>query len=318
MGEQKLAGDVANGPNSGDTGGHALVNFDKTALVGFDAHGLEADVGGVGLKPDGDEGLVGFEHFFAVCAGDFDFDAFIAAFNGEDARAGEDLDAALGVDFGEFVGHFFVFGGQDVGQHFDDGDFAAVAVPNGGKFDADGAAADDDHVFGARGLEDGFAVGENALAVNGDARNGHGIGPGGDDDVFGADFLDLAFGVGDADFVFGEQFGRAHDDINLVLAHQGVNAGGETLGHIAAAFNCDAEIKLEIVERDAKFSGALAQSVSQFGIFEEGLGRHTAHVQADAAKPLLFNHGDFQAQLRGANGTDITARPGADDYDIVR
>lgn len=227
MGQKKLAGDVANGPDAGDVGGHTLVDLNETALGELDTGGFEADVGGVGFETDGDEGLVGFEDLFGVGGADFDLDAFIGTFNGEDFVASENLHAAFGVDFSQFIGHFFIFGGKNMREHFNNGHLAAVAVPDGGEFDANGAAADDDNIFRAGGLQDGFSVSEDAFAVDDDARDGHGIGPGGDDDIFGSQFLDLAFGTGDADLVFGEQFGGAHVHVNFVFLHQRADAQGE-------------------------------------------------------------------------------------------
>ena len=40
-------------------------------------------------------------------------------------------------------------------------------------------------------------------------------------------FLDLAFGTGDADLVFGEQFGGAHVHVNFVFLHQRADAQGD-------------------------------------------------------------------------------------------
>ena len=51
---------------------------------------------------------------------------------------------------------------------------------------------------------------------------------------------------------------------------------------------------------------------------QQRLGRDAPPVEADTAQALALDDGDLQAQLRGADGSDITAGAGAEDDEIER
>ena len=58
--------------------------------------------------------------------------------------------------------------------------------------------------------------------------------------------------------------------------------------------------------------------LEQLGGVQQRLGRDAADVEAGAAmRRALLDHGDLQAELRGADGADIAAGAGADDDEIV-
>ena len=50
---------------------------------------------------------------------------------------------------------------------------------------------------------------------------------------------------------------------------------------------------------------------------QQRLGGDAAPVETNAAQMLALNHGCLEAKLGRANGGDITARPAADDEDVV-
>ena len=50
---------------------------------------------------------------------------------------------------------------------------------------------------------------------------------------------------------------------------------------------------------------------------QQRLGGDAAPVETNAAQMLALHHGGLEAKLRRANGGDITARPAADDEDVV-
>jgi hypothetical protein len=79
---------------------------------------------------------------------DGDLCALFGGLHTLDLGPGHHLDAALLVGFFELLADSFVFKGQEGIQHLDDGHLDAVGVPNGGKFDTDGTAADDHYRCG--------------------------------------------------------------------------------------------------------------------------------------------------------------------------
>ena len=50
---------------------------------------------------------------------------------------------------------------------------------------------------------------------------------------------------------------------------------------------------------------------------QQGLGRNTSPVKADAAEMLALDDRRLQTELRRADRGDIAARPAADDDDVV-
>jgi hypothetical protein len=53
------------------------------------------------------------------------------------------------------------------------------------------------------------------------------------------------------------------------------------------------------------------------GTFEQGFGGNTAPVEAYSTQRFALNHGRFEAQLRGADGSDIPAGSTAKNNNIV-
>ncbi len=65
-------------------------------------------------------------------------------------------------------------------------------------------------------------------------------------------------------------------------------------------------------------SFALLHDLERVRVLEQRLGRNAAPQQAGAAERLLlFDDGDLQAELRGADGRHVAAGAGADDDDVV-
>jgi len=63
----------------------------------------------------------------------------------------QNADASLGEALFQRLADFGVLDGQDVRQHFDDGDLGAVGVEEVRELDADGTGADDDDALRLRG-----------------------------------------------------------------------------------------------------------------------------------------------------------------------
>jgi len=59
------------------------------------------------------------------------------------------------------------------------------------------------------------------------------------------------------------------------------------------------------------------QGVEQLGVLEQRLGGNAAVIIAGAAGAVLVDTGDFLAELRCLDGSDVAGRTGADDDKIV-
>ncbi len=76
-------------------------------------------------------------------------------------------------------------------------------------------------------------------------------------------------------------------------------------------------VQLEFGDVDAEFLGIL-ERVVDFRVVQQDLGGDAADVQTGSSQEaVLFNDQSFQTPLRGANGGHVTARPAADDGQIV-
>src|SRR5262249_3238269 len=216
---------------------------------------------------------------------------------------------------GELVGDLLVFHRDDVA---DEGDFRAVALVDRTPFDAGGAAAADDEALRQVVEEDGVVGVDDARRVPVDALDRAGAGTGVDDDVLRLEAEGGAAVVrGDADGGGGQQAAATHEDRDLVLLLEEVE---ETL---VLAVD-DLQRALEggvVVETDvaadlaAEFLGLL-DLIEAVGRLEESLGRDAASVEAGAAEFDLFDDGDVETELLGADGGDVAAGAAAEDDEI--
>jgi hypothetical protein len=77
-------------------------------------------------------------------------------------------------------------------------------------------------------------------------------------------------------------------------------------------------IELRLADDDAEMRQLMAGDLEHFRGVQQRLGRNAADVEAGAAMRLaLFDDGDLEPELGGADGADITAGAGADDDEIV-
>ncbi len=111
---------------------------------------------------------------------------------------------------------------------------------------------------------------------------------------------------------------RADERIDLVLLEQegdAVDIGGN---RVVLVLHHRHEIELRLAGDDAE-GGEIMRGLGElFGGMQQRLRGNAADVEAGAAEGLaLFDDGDLQAELRGADGADIAAGAGADDDEIV-
>src|SRR5271170_4452204 len=154
--------DVADGVDAGVGGLHPGIGFYEAA-VGLDFGAFEADVFGARLAADGDQDFFGVDFWLFAVGGDGNGDARFRPFDLVDFCAGVEVDVALAVDAGEFLGNFFVFDRDQAGQHFDDCDFGVERAVDRGEFDADGSGANDHDRLRELFQTQDFDVGENTI-----------------------------------------------------------------------------------------------------------------------------------------------------------
>ena len=219
-----------------------------------------------------------------------------------------ELDAALAEGALQELGAVLVLERDEVRQALDDRDVGAEGLPRGGELDADDAAAQDDRGLRHAVQDQRVVGGDDAVAVDLQARQRLRHGAGRQQDVAALDALAvhvdrggggqpaLALDVGD--LAGGDQaleaLVQARDDAVLVLVDPGdVDAleGG-----------LDAELL------------ALAGLVGDLARVQQGLGGDAAPVQAGAAELVLLDQGDVQAQLRPAQGRGVTAAAASEDH----
>ena len=139
MRQQQLPGHIANRPDAGHVGRHALVDLDEAALGQLDADFFQPQVLAVGAEADRQQGLLGFQGLLAFRSADLDLDTGLGRCDREHLGAGQGLDAALLELLGQFGADFFVFQRQDARQHLDHGHLGAVTTPDGGELHPDRA-----------------------------------------------------------------------------------------------------------------------------------------------------------------------------------
>ena len=79
------------------------------------------------------------------------------------------------------------------------------------------------------------------------------------------------------------------------------------------------QVEFGLGHRNAHIGEVMARFLEQIGGMQQSLGRNTTNIQAGATMALaLFDNGGFQTELGCANSTDIAARTGTDDNQIIR
>ena len=88
-------------------------------------------------------------------------------------------------------------------QHLNDGDFNTIRIPNCGKLDTNGTAADDHGRFRQCVAHDGIFIIHNFLSIQLNTGEDKGVRTCGDDNIFGFEGFRLTFFRCDFDGVFG-------------------------------------------------------------------------------------------------------------------
>ncbi|MNO49252.1 hypothetical protein D3C76_395990 [compost metagenome] len=159
---------------------------------------------------------------------------------------------------------------------------------------------------------------DDALIVDGHARQGGRLGAGGNDDVLGLQrgftaVLGLDHNLADA-----IQAAPAFDPVDLVLAEQVFDTLGQAshalvllfhhLGEVEGRFDFDAEV------RELCSAGRFIK----LGGMQQRLGWHAANIQAGTAqRRATFHTGHAQAQLTRTDRRVVAARAATDDHHVI-
>ena len=161
--------------------------------------------------------------------------------------------------------------------------------------------------------------GDDVLLVDRHARQRCDIGTSRDDDGFCLDRLLAGVCGRHLDLPRRDDRAGADEGIDLVLFQQEGDTVHIGRDGIALVLHHRLEVERRLADDDAEGGQVMLRLGKFLRGREQGLRGDAADVEAGAAEGLvLFDNGDLEAQLRGADGADIAARPGSDDDEIVR
>ncbi len=226
-----------------------------------------------------------------------------------EAHADREVDLALAEGTLEGLAHGLVLVGDQVRQGLDDRHLGAEGGPHARELAADDAAAEHDD-GGRHVVEVERLVGGHHATADLQARERAGVGAGGQHDMLAG--VPLAVHL---DGVRADEAAVALDEGDRVGLHQAlqalVEAGDDAVlvgvhgGHVDA------------LERGAHaVLLALAGRVGDLGRVQQGLGRDAAVVQAGPADLAGLDQGHGQSELRGAQGSGVSAAPSTQDHDV--
>ena len=153
-------------------------------------------------------------------------------------------------------------------------------------------------------------VGGDDLAADFQARQGAGVGAGGEDDV-----LALVGGAVHHDGVGALELAFTFDDGDALGLDQALQAL-ELAGDDAVFVSVDSG-DVDAVQGDVHaVLGGVAGVVGQFGGVQQGLGGDTAVVQAGAAQLSLLHEADGEAKLYGPQGSGVSAAAATEYQDV--
>ncbi|MHC2592392.1 hypothetical protein ACVIG9_006448 [Bradyrhizobium ottawaense] len=123
---------------------------------------------------------------------------------------------------------------------------------------------------------------------------------------------------GDRDLAGPQDLAGALEHVDLVLLHQELDALDVAVDALLLEVHHRGKIELRRGDRHAHLGEGVPGFLEHLGRVQQRLRRHAADIEAGAAEGcVLFDHGDFHAELGCAHRADITARSGADDDEIV-
>ena len=180
--EHRFAADVADGVDMRHVGALLFVDRDIAALVDGDACSIGLDVTAIGPATHRHQcGVKDIRSGFSVGAFEGDLEAILLRFDFRDFGFEQDFFVALFDAFCQRAHHVFVGAGDQAVHQFNHGDFRTQRVIDGGHFEADDAAADDQHALRHRRQFQRAGGIDNARIVVRKARDFCDRGAGGND-----------------------------------------------------------------------------------------------------------------------------------------
>src|SRR5262249_27770296 len=251
---------------------------------------------------------------FELLAAEIDDDARATGLHRRYLDAGLHGDPAPGERPRQLLRDVFILDGYNARERLEQGHLDAVRRVDVGELDADRAGADDGDRPRRRLATHGAVRGDDRLLVDGHARQRLRLRAGGQDDGARLEPLDAARPLHVHD-VFRLERAPTREQGDLVLAEQELDALRHPVGHAPAPLDRLGIAGLEPVDADPEVGG-MAQEVDHLRVPQQSLGRDAAPVQAHAARAIVLDSRDREAELRAADGRDVAARTGADHHNI--
>ena len=197
----------------------------------------------------------------------------------------------------------FVLGRQDPIQHLDDGDLGSDCVVKVAEFQADRAAAQDQHRFRLAGKGHGLLVGDDGLAVEVSARQRAGRAP-------VAITIDSAvtFSEPTSTWCGAVILATPNLDCTLYFRNRPSMPLFRLAGDGAAAPDDLAEIPGWLAAV-AEARAMVLDQLDQVGVGEQGLGRDASPVQADAAELVALDAQHALLELGRADRRRVSGGP---------
>ena len=324
VGQHGLPHDVANGEDVRHVGAQLRVDLDEATLADGHTGLLGIQLLAVGCAAHGRQHqVIDLRTLGGVLALETDLDAFGCGLGGGgtglDHQAAQTLLVVLLPD----LDHVAVGTGHHAVEHLDHVHLGAQRGIDGGHFQADDAAADDQHALGHEAQCQRAGGVDDAIILRQEGQP-HGLAASRDDGLVEAHHLLLAGGLLPA------ALGEIHHDVvrikeACIAAHDGdlaaLGHAGKTRGHAADHFLFPAaqtvDVDLGLAELDAVRLEALGFLDDRDGM-QKCLGRDAADVEADAAQGgIALDDDDLHAQIGGTEGSRITARATTDDEHVA-
>ena len=315
--EPRRAGHVADGVDAGLRRAAEPVG-DDVRLLDLDRGVLQPDALHVADDAGGHQHHVGLDlRAIRLAALQRDRPAGSGAFGLRDAGGRMQHDAVARQAACHLRGDVGVFHRQDAVRHFDHRHVRADRVVEAGELDADRAGAHDQHAPRQRRRRERLAVAPHGLAVGGHCGQLARARAGGEHDVRGRYRARPAIRRGDVQPAFAGEAAVAGEHGHAVLLHQTRHALVELGGHRARARHHRGQVGGRRRHLDA-VGGRVPHQPQHVGRAQQRLGRDAAPVQADAAQLRLLHQRGLHAELRGADGGHVAARPAADHDHVKR
>ncbi len=271
VGEARAVNEVADAVDAGQVRLHALVDTHAPAIKVQPLLDQVFQAGRVGLAADCHQHVLAGEGLLALLTAGRHLLLLTLIGDRLDLRVGDDGDAALAQDAHEQLAHLLVDGGEDVGQHFHDGDSGAEGVEHAGQLEADDAAAHADNALRhLLQVPAGVAV-DDVAAIDAGPGGHERHGAGGEDDLVRAELLLRAVVFRDGDGVVGVDGSLAVEDIDVIALHENAHAAGHALDHFVLEGDDFAHVDFRLLaENDAQFLRRF-ERVDQFGDMQHRL-----------------------------------------------